>query len=204
MVDGRTRDIPTIGGTRTPFTVTSDDYGRIARSSDRPSNLPKGGIVRPGAACPQVHGRGREVPGAGARVHRRKPPKSRPLSLRNAPSATPARCSRALRRRRASASVRLSTAVSHFKLAATPRLLPARSARDVSHLSRASGSAAAINGTASLKSGQLEKTTCSGTAAGPTTFAMEEGAARPGGGAWPRDFAVSVWARAGCRRPLPG
>ena len=45
VVDGRTRDIPTIGGTRTPFTCTSDDYGRIRVSSDRPSNLPKGARI---------------------------------------------------------------------------------------------------------------------------------------------------------------
>ena len=45
IVDGRTREIPTIGGTRTPFTVTSDDYGRIRVSSDRPSNLPKGARI---------------------------------------------------------------------------------------------------------------------------------------------------------------
>ena len=45
ITDGRTRDIPTIGGTRTPFTCTSDDYGRIRVSSDRPSNLPKGARI---------------------------------------------------------------------------------------------------------------------------------------------------------------
>lgn len=45
VVDGQTRNIPTIGGTRTPYTVTSDDYGRVRVQSDRPSNLPKGARI---------------------------------------------------------------------------------------------------------------------------------------------------------------